>query len=120
MWFMAIKHLFSRKSQTFLTFLAILLGAGGYVVFSGMQLGFQEFMIDRLIERSGHITITTRNEFITAENIKGYFFPGAYIRWMNAPSGRRSYRAKNGPPLTSRNARPTIRSSRPLPSGVGP
>ncbi len=91
MWFMAIKHLVSRKSQSLLTFLAILLGAGGYVVFSGMQLGFQEFMIDRLIERSGHITIATRNEFITAESISGMFFPGSSIRWINTPSGRRSY-----------------------------
>lgn len=88
---MAFKHLFSRKTQTILTFLAILLGAGGYVVFSGMQLGFQEFMIDRLIERSGHIQIAARNEFITAESIKGFFFPGAHIRWLNTPSGRRTY-----------------------------
>ncbi len=91
MWFVALKHLFSRKSQTILTFAAIVLGSGGYVVFSGMQLGFQEFMVDRLIERSGHISISTRNEFITSESVSGFFFGGDAVRWLNEPSGRRSY-----------------------------
>jgi len=45
MWFLALKHIFSRKSQTLLTFLAIVLGSAGYVVFSGIQLGFQEYMM---------------------------------------------------------------------------
>lgn len=91
MWFVALRHIFSRKSQTLLTFLAIVLGAGGYVVFSGIQLGFQQYMVERLIERSGHINISARNDFITAESIRGYFFEGASLRWLNRPSGRRSY-----------------------------
>jgi len=74
MWFLAIKHIFARKSQTLLTFLAIVLGAGGYVVFEGMQGGFEEYMIKRLIERSGHINISSRNEFITAESLSGVFY----------------------------------------------
>ena len=90
MWFVALKHIFSRKSQTMLTFLAIVLGAGGYVVFSGMQLGFQQYMVDRLIERSGHINISPRDEFITAESLDGVFFKGSGVRWLNRPSGRRS------------------------------
>jgi len=73
-----------------LTFLAIVLGAGGYVVFSGMQLGFQQYMVDRLIERSGHINISPRDEFITAESLDGVFFKGSGVRWLNRPSGRRS------------------------------
>ncbi|HPS59404.1 MAG TPA: ABC transporter permease [Spirochaetota bacterium] len=90
MWFVALKHIFSRKSQTILTFLAIVLGSGGYVVFSGMQLGFQQYMVDRLIERSGHINISTRDEYITAGSLSGVFFPESTVRWLNNPSGRRS------------------------------
>lgn len=90
MWFVALKHIFSRKSQTMLTFLAIVLGSGGYVVFSGMQLGFQQYMVDRLIERSGHINISARDEYITAASLDGVFFDGAAVRWINSPSGRRS------------------------------
>jgi len=91
MWFLAIKHILSRKSQTILTFLAIMLGSGGYVIFSGMQLGFQDFMVKRLIERSGHISITTRDDFINAETLKDIFFHGENVIWVNTPSGRRSY-----------------------------
>jgi lipoprotein-releasing system permease protein len=97
MWFLALKHLFSRKSQTLLTFLAIVLGSGGYVVFSGIQLGFQEYMIQRLIERSGHINISTRDEFITSGSLKEVFFRDGYVRWINTPSGRRSYDSLTSP-----------------------
>lgn len=90
MWFVALKHIFSRKSQTFLTFLAIVLGSGGYVVFSGTQLGFQQYMVERLIERSGHINISARDEYITGESLKGVFFSNSSVRWLNEPSGRRS------------------------------
>lgn len=91
MWFLALKHIFSRKSQTLLTFLAIVLGSAGYVVFSGIQLGFQEFMVKRLIERSGHINIATRDDFINADTLKDIFFKGENVVWINTPSGRRSY-----------------------------
>lgn len=97
MWFLALKHIFSRKSQTLLTFLAIVFGSGGYVVFSGIQLGFQEYMIKRLIERSGHISIATRDDFINAESLKGVFFSGEYVFWGNTPSGRRSYSSLTSP-----------------------
>ncbi len=90
MWFVALKHIFSRKSQTMLTFLAIVLGAGGYVVFSGIQLGFQQYMVDRLIERSGHINISARDEYITSKSLDNVFFSGSSVRWMNNPSGKRS------------------------------
>jgi lipoprotein-releasing system permease protein len=97
MWFLAIKHIFARKSQTLLTFLAIVLGSGGYVVFSGIQLGFQEYMVKRLIERSGHINISSRDEFITADSLEGIFYDKANLRWINTPSGRRSYTSLTSP-----------------------
>jgi len=97
MWFLALKHIFSRKSQTLLTFLAIVLGSAGYVVFSGIQLGFQEYMIRRLIERSGHINISTRDEFITADSLKEVFFKKGFVRWINTPSGRRSNESLTSP-----------------------
>jgi lipoprotein-releasing system permease protein len=97
MWFLAIKHIFARKSQTLLTFLAIVLGAGGYVVFEGIQLGFEDYMVKRLIERSGHINISSRNEFITAESLDGVFYNKENIRWLNTPSGRRSYTSLTSP-----------------------
>lgn len=96
MWFLALKHIFSRKSQTLLTLLAIVFGSAGYIVLSGMQLGFQKYMISSLIERSGHIIISPRDEFITEDSLKGIFASGKNIIWQNKPSGRRSNEGLTG------------------------
>lgn len=90
MWFLALKHIFSRKSQTLLTLLAIVFGSAGYIVLSGMQIGFQKYMISSLIERSGHIIISPRDEFITQDSLSGVFASGKSLVWLNKPSGRRS------------------------------
>jgi lipoprotein-releasing system permease protein len=42
MLFLALKQLRARPRQTILTFIAIILGSTGYVVFSGLMLGFQD------------------------------------------------------------------------------
>ncbi|HOP62617.1 MAG TPA: ABC transporter permease [Spirochaetota bacterium] len=96
MWFLALKHIFSRKSQTLLTLLAIVFGSTGYIVLSGMQLGFQKYMISRLIERSGHIIISPRDEFISSESLNGIFAGDKKIVWLNKPSGRRSNEGLTG------------------------
>lgn len=90
MWFLALKHLKSRKSQTFLTLLAIIFGAAGYIVLSGIQIGFQKYMISNLIERSGHIIITPKDEFIDEDSVNKIFAQDKNITWLNKPSGRRS------------------------------
>jgi lipoprotein-releasing system permease protein len=89
MLFLALRQLLNRKRQTFLTFIAIILGASGYVIFSGLQLGQSDFMVDQLISAEGHITIMPRDEYITVQSLKGIFFAGKNIRWKNTPSGRR-------------------------------
>jgi lipoprotein-releasing system permease protein len=91
MFFLAIRHLLSRPHQTILTFLGIMLGAAGYVVFSGMQLGQQEFIVDRLINNDSQIRISPRDDFITEETFKDVFFNGSEIKWIIPPSGLRSY-----------------------------
>lgn len=96
MWFLALKHIFSRKSQTLLTLLAIVFGSAGYIVLSGMQLGFQKYMISSLIERSGHIIISPRDEFITQNSLNGVFASGKSLVWLNEPSGRRSNEGLTG------------------------
>lgn len=91
MWFLALKHIFFRKGQTILTFLGIVLGSAAYIIFSGMQLGFQEYMINRLINSTGHISISPREEFISEGSLKGIFFEDSDLHWKQAPSGRRAY-----------------------------
>lgn len=90
MWFLALRHIFTRKSQTFLTFMAIVMGSGGFIVFTAIQLGFKEYMIARLIERDGHIRISPRNDIISEESIKDIFFDGSNVRWANKPTGNKT------------------------------
>ena len=91
MLFLAFRHLISRLNQTILTFLGIMLGAAGYVVFAGMQLGQQEFIVDRLINTDSQIRISPRYEVVNADTFKDVFFKGSAIKWLIPPSGLLSY-----------------------------
>ena len=91
MFFLALRHLISRKQQTILTFLGIMLGAAGYVVFAGIQLGQQQFIVDRLINTDSQIRISPRFEYINADTFKGVYFDGAAVKWIIPPSGLLSY-----------------------------
>ena len=91
MLFLAFRHLISRLNQTILTFLGIMLGAAGYVVFAGIQLGQQEFIIDRLINTDSQIRISPRFEYVTTDTFKNVFFTDSTIKWIIPPSGLLSY-----------------------------
>lgn len=90
MFFLAIRHLLSRKKQTFLTFIGIVLGTAAYVGISGMMLGFQTFIIDQLVNNDSHIRIQAREEILTAEVMNESFFDtSALISWIKPPAGRK-------------------------------
>jgi len=90
MLFLAIRHLLSRKKQTILILLGISLGTTMYVVISGMQLGMREFTLDRLLQNIAHIRISARDRVIDASEMTDRFFgPGAAVKWIIPPSGKR-------------------------------
>jgi len=90
MLFLALRYLLSRRRQTFLTMLGILLGTAGYVVISGIMLGFRLFIIDQLINNDAHIRISSREEPITEHSLDQDFFGDArHVFWISPPSGRR-------------------------------
>lgn len=86
--FLALRQLFSRPPQTILTFLAIMLGAAGYVTFSGIMLGFQEYIVDILVNNDAQIRISPRDEEIKESTFDGVFFSGQSVHWKKPPSGR--------------------------------
>lgn len=88
MLFLAFKQLFARPQQTALTFLAILIGTAGYVVFSGIMLGFQEYFVDRLINNDAHVRISARDETINEKTFRGVFFSDSQVKWIRPPSGK--------------------------------
>ncbi|MBL4818191.1 MAG: ABC transporter permease [Deltaproteobacteria bacterium] len=89
---LAIRHLLSRKRQTFLTLLGVLLGSMSYVVISGMFIGFQDFLLEQLINNDAHIHIKPKEEYITPHSLDKDFFGSdfAYIFWDPPPSGQSS------------------------------
>lgn len=90
MLFLALRHLLSRKRQTALTLLGIVLGAAAYIAISGMMLGFQSYIIDQLVNNDAHLRITAREEMLTEHSLDQAFFPnGELAHWIKAPSGRK-------------------------------
>ncbi len=69
MLFLALRHLTSRRRQTVLTLLGILLGTAAYVAISGLMLGFQTFIIDQLVNNDAHVRITAREELLTESSL---------------------------------------------------
>lgn len=90
MWFLAIRHLVSRKRQSFLTLVGIILGTAAFVIISGMMLGFQSFIIDQLVNNDSHVRISSREEVIAEHSMDEDFFgEKALVKWETPPSGRR-------------------------------
>jgi len=99
MLFLALKQLRARPRQTILTFIAIVLGSTGYVVFSGMMLGFQDRILDNLVNNDAHVKISARDDLITAETFRGIFFEDGGLKWAVRPSGKTDSTRLNGPQI---------------------
>lgn len=90
MFFLAVRHLLSRKRQTVLTLMGIILGAAAYIAISGMMLGFQTFIVDQLVNNDSHIRITAREEFLDSDSLDGSIFEdGQIVNWIKPPAGRK-------------------------------
>ena len=90
MFFLAIRHLGSRRRQTILTLLGILLGTAAFVVISGFMLGFREYFVDQLINNDLQIRISAKEDLLTEHSLDTAFFPNAtHVFWQVPPSGRK-------------------------------
>lgn len=90
MFFLAVRHLLSRKRQTALTLMGIILGTAAYIAISGMMLGFQNFIVDQLVNNDSHIRISPREEFLSAASLNSAMFaPDQIVDWVKPPSGRK-------------------------------
>jgi lipoprotein-releasing system permease protein len=84
------KYLWTRKKQTILIFLGVVLGTGAYVTISGMMLGFQNYIKEKLIDNEPHITITKKDKPISAEKIALSHYGSDVVFWSTKPGGYRS------------------------------
>lgn len=92
MFYLSLKHLFSRKRQTLLTLLGILLGSTGYVAISGFMLGFQDFLLDQLINNDAHIRVSAREDRVDPRRATEDLYPkkDTHVFWVTRPSGVRT------------------------------
>ncbi|HEX4923227.1 MAG TPA: ABC transporter permease [Bdellovibrionales bacterium] len=91
MTFLAIRHLLSRKRQTLLILSGISLGTLIYVAIAGIQLGFRQFIVDKLINSDAHIRITGHEEIVTPETVTQAIYGDreGLVHWRLPPSGKR-------------------------------
>lgn len=90
MLFLSLKHLLSRKKQTSLILMGIVLGTTAYVIISGMMLGFQTYILERLVNNQAHIKISAKEEYVSKDDLQRIFYPNnENIIWKIPPSGRR-------------------------------
>ena len=87
MFFLAIRQLLDRMQQSLLTLTGIALGTAAYVIFAGIMLGFQDQIIDLLVNTDAHIRISPRDEYRTPESYEGVFFEDSHVFWLTPPSG---------------------------------
>ena len=85
MLFLAIKQLLARPRQTLLALLGITFGTAAFLILSGMMLGFREYLIQRLINTTAHVSIKAEESVIEEHSLDRYFFPGALVKWLVSP-----------------------------------
>lgn len=54
----ALAHLRSRKRQTLVSVLGVMLGVGVFISISGMMQGFQSYFLAQIVETNPHIVVT--------------------------------------------------------------
>lgn len=88
--FLALKQIGARKKQSLFVLLGIVLGSTAYVVISGLMLGFQQFLLNQLVNNTNQITISARESYVTAEGVQENLFPSnTLVNWITPPSGIR-------------------------------
>ncbi|MEM9242605.1 MAG: FtsX-like permease family protein [Pseudomonadota bacterium] len=90
MWFLALKQLLARKKQSVFILMGIILGTTAYVVISGVMLGFQQFLLDELINNMPQISISAKEQLVTPKLVTPHLFSeNTLVKWTTPPSGVR-------------------------------
>ncbi len=90
MLFLALRQLLTRKKQSLFILVGVILGTTAYVVISGVMLGFQQFLLDQLVNNTAQITISAREQYVTRQLVEDNLFkPSTLVHWMTPLSGVR-------------------------------
>lgn len=83
--YLALKQLLARPRQTLLALLGITFGTAAFLILSGMMLGFREYLIQRLINTTAHISIKAEEPTLEEHSLDPYFFPDTLVKWVVPP-----------------------------------
>lgn len=96
--FLAIRYLIERRRQTILTLLGVFLGTMAYVSVSGFFLGFQDYLVEQLINNSAQVHIQAREDTRTEHQLDGAFHREAsHVFWISPPSGVEGFTSVQNP-----------------------
>lgn len=88
--FIALRQLWTRKRQTILTLLGVMLGAAAYIAISGILLGFREYLLDQMVNNDAHVRISAKARLVQENSFDHVFArPGEKLFWIVPPSGRK-------------------------------
>lgn len=89
MWFLAFRYLIARKRQSLLTLLGVSLGTAAFVTFSAIMTGFQDFIVDQLVNNDSHVRISSKDERKSPEEFQELLFPEKiHTFWVSPPTGK--------------------------------
>lgn len=91
--FLALRYLLERRKQTIFTLLGVFLGTMAYVGVSGFFKGFQNYMVQQLVDNTAQIHIQARQDILTDHKLDGAFYnkKSTYVLWSSPPSGLLGY-----------------------------
>ncbi len=91
MFFLAFRHLTSRRKQTLITLSGVSLGTMAFVAFSGIMTGFQDFIIDQLVNNDAHVKISAKEDFVEEHSFDNILFSEKEkVFWITPPSGKKN------------------------------
>lgn len=100
MLYLAIRHLLTRKKQSIITLLGIMIGTTAFIVMSCFFVGVQNNITDTLVSGDAHIKIYAFEEDITPDLIKGSLYKkDDSISWIRKPGGTRLYNSIENPTM---------------------
>lgn len=101
--YLALRHLLSRKKQSIVTLLGIMIGTTAFIVMSSFFNGLQNQITDSLVSGDAHIKIYAYEEDVTSDTVRAKVFkPNEYIDWIRVPAGRKQYSSIENPGMWNR------------------
>ncbi|MFL5814153.1 MAG: ABC transporter permease [Bdellovibrionia bacterium] len=91
--FLALRYLLEHKRQTLLTLLGVFFGTLAYVAVSGFFLGFQNYMVQQLVNNTAQIHIQAREDYLTEHQLDRDFYGSTptHVFWDSPPAGVEGY-----------------------------